>query len=140
MKLNFKSRNWHIWTSVVLALPILIVALSALFMAHKKALGTNEITVAANWLPGYRSASAKVGRDEVRSSLRTARGETLIGTLGGLYRLDGEQLVGVAELAATQIRGLAEPLGTCCRSQKRDLAGARRSMAMRRERRRLERG
>lgn len=111
MKLNFKSRNWHIWTSVVLALPILIVALSALFMAHKKALGTNEITVAANWLPGYRSASAKVGRDEVRSSLRTARGETLIGTLGGLYRLDGEQLVGVAELAGTQIRGLAEAPG-----------------------------
>lgn len=108
MKLNFKSRSWHKWTSLIIALPILIVTVTAVFMSHKKALGTDEIKVAAQWLPGYRLASGKSGRNEARASLLSASGETYVGTLGGLYRLDGEQLVAVAEVGDTQIRGLAE--------------------------------
>jgi len=108
MKLNFRSRSWHSWTSLFIALPILIVALSAIFISHRKALGTDEVNVAANWLPGYQGAAANSGRNEARASLITASGETYVGTLGGLYRLAGEQLVAVEELAGTQIRGLAE--------------------------------
>ena len=108
MKLNFKPRSWHTWSSLIVALPILIVALSAIFIAHRKALGTDEVNVAAGWLPGYQASSAKNGRNDARTSLLTARGETLIGTLNGLYRLSGEQLIVINELAGTQIRGLAE--------------------------------
>lgn len=108
MKLNVHSRTWHRWSSLFLALPILIVAVTAIFMSHRKTLGTDELTVAASWLPGYRAASAKNGRNEPRASLITASGETYIGTLGGLYRLAGTQFVAVEELAGTQIRGLAE--------------------------------
>lgn len=108
MKLNFKSRSWHTWTSVILALPILVIALTALAMAHKKALGIDEITVAAHWLPGYRGASSTAARNDPRASLHTASGATLVGTLDGLYRLKGEQLVAIPELADTQIRALAE--------------------------------
>lgn len=108
MKLNFHSRSWHIWTSLILSLPILIVAATAVFIAHKKALGTDDVPVAAGWLPGYQAASAKTGRNEPRASLLMASGETYIGTLNGLYRLAGEQLVAVEALAGTQVRGLAE--------------------------------
>lgn len=108
MKLNFTPRSWHTWSSLILALPILIVAVTAIFMAHRKALGTEEIKVAAQWLPGYQAAGTKPWRNEARSSLRTASGETYVGTQGGLYRLSGEQLLPVEELGDTQIRALAE--------------------------------
>lgn len=108
MKLNFHSRAWHRWTSLVLVLPVLIVAVTAITMSHRKSLGTEELTVSANWLPGYRGALAQTGRNEPRASLTTTRGDTYIGTLNGLYRLAGTQLVAVEALAGTQIRGLAD--------------------------------
>lgn len=108
MKLNFKTRSWHAWSGVMLALPILMVALTAVAMSHKKVLGTDDIKLAANWLPGYQGASAMAGRNEPRSSLRSANGETYVGTLGGLYRWSGEQLVVIQEVGDTQIRALAQ--------------------------------
>lgn len=108
MKLNFKSRSWHKWSGLIIALPILIVAITALVMAHKQTLGTEEIKVAAQWLPGYQATPVKSGRSEARASLLDAGGEGYVGTLGGLYRLSGERLVAVEELGDTQIRGLAE--------------------------------
>ena len=44
MKLNLKARSWHTWASIILALPILIVGASAVFIAHKKSLNTEDIT------------------------------------------------------------------------------------------------
>lgn len=108
MKLNFKSRVWHKWSGLLIALPILIVALSAFLMAHRKTLGTEDIKVAAQWLPGYQATPANATRNEARSMLRTVGGETYVGTLGGLYRLTGDRLVAVEEIGDTQIRGLAE--------------------------------
>lgn len=108
MKINFKSRSWHQWSGLLLALPILLVAMTALVIAHRKTLGTEEIKVAAGWLPGYQLSGVNAGRNEARSSLLTAQGETLVGTFGGLYRLSDEQLVAIEALGETQIRGLAE--------------------------------
>lgn len=104
----FKIRTWHAWGGLFIVLPLLVVAVTALLMAHRVALGTDELKVAAHWLPGYRAAAAGAGRNEPRCSLVAANGETYIGTLGGLYRLNGDRLLPVAELAETQIRGLAE--------------------------------
>lgn len=108
MKINFKARSWHTWGSLILALPILIVGASAIFIAHKKALGTDDIKVNAGWLPGYQVQEAKTKLPEVRVALSTRSGTTLVAMQDGLYRLDGDQLLAVGELAGTQVRGLAE--------------------------------
>lgn len=108
MKLNFKGRSWHRWVSVSLALPLLLVALTAVFMSHRKALGTDEISVAAQWLPGYRGTPAKSRGGDARAALTTRRGVSYIGTLSGLYHLADGKLVAVEELGATQVRALAE--------------------------------
>lgn len=108
MKLNFHSRTWHIWVSIILSLPILIVAATAVFISHKKALGTDEVAVAADWLPGYQVVAGKAPWMEIRSSLTTTGGDTYVGTQNGLFRFRGNTLVAVEELANTQIRGLAE--------------------------------
>jgi len=108
LKFNFRARTWHTWTSLILALPLLIVVVTALSMAHKKALGTDGVPVAANWLPGYQTKGARMGNNEPRATLITASGDTYIGTLGGLYRLADTQLVAVEELVGTPVRGLAK--------------------------------
>ena len=112
MKLNFKARSWHTWASLILALPILIVGASAVFIAHKKALGTDEVTVNARWLPGYRTPAATAARLEPRATLTTAAGTTWVGTQQGLFRLDGERLVEDETLAGAPVRAIAEaPFG-----------------------------
>jgi hypothetical protein len=112
MKLNLKARSWHTWGSLILALPILIVGASAIFIAHKKALGTDEITVNARWLPGYPAAGGKNAGIEPRAALTTAAGTTYIGTQQGLYKLEGEKLVEIPALANMPVRAIAEaPFG-----------------------------
>ncbi|PKO56370.1 MAG: hypothetical protein CVU25_10465, partial [Betaproteobacteria bacterium HGW-Betaproteobacteria-19] len=108
MKTTFDSRKWHIWVSLILALPILIVALTAVFIAHDKALGLKEIPVAAGWLPGYGTEAAQKARLEPRASLISSAGEQYVGTNGGLYRIDQGRLVMVDAFAGVPVRALVE--------------------------------
>ncbi len=108
MKLNLKARSWHTWASIILALPILIVGASAVFIAHKKSLNTEDITVNAKWLPGYQTEEAKAKGPEARAALTTSAGIIYVGAQEGLYRLDGDKLVAVEALAGVPVRGLAE--------------------------------
>lgn len=114
MLLKFNARTWHNWISVILVVPILIVSVTAVFIAHNKRFGLNEIDVsgAVGWLPGYGSAAMKEEHTEVRSSLTTADGLQWIGTQTGLYRVEGARLAPVTELAGLQVRDLvAAPWG-----------------------------
>lgn len=108
MKTLFKIRTWHIWGGLALLLPVLIVAFSAVYMAHRGLFGGEQLKVSAGWLPGYQLASAKNGGNEARASLTASDGQRYVGTLNGLYRWVGGELVAVPELADTQVRGLAE--------------------------------
>lgn len=114
MKLGFNPRHWHTWTSVVLAVPILIVALTAILIAHDHELGLKEIDVtrAVSWLPGYGKAEMKAYKMDVRASLTTAAGEQWLGTKGGLYQVNDGQARLVTDLGATEVRDLvATPFG-----------------------------
>jgi hypothetical protein len=56
-KTNWRKRffNWHLWSGLIFTIPILLVSLTAILIAHEKGLGTKEIAVNAGWLPGYGS-------------------------------------------------------------------------------------
>jgi hypothetical protein len=41
--MKHSMRNWHNWVSVVLGLPLLLVGITAFFIAHEHELGTKEI-------------------------------------------------------------------------------------------------
>jgi hypothetical protein len=114
MQLNLKARDWHNWVSALLIVPMLLVGLTTIFLAHKKALGLNEIdlTPAVAWLPGYGEKAMAYKDMEIRSSLRLGDGSRWIGTQTGLYRLAGGEAVAVQELAGTQVRSIvAAPWG-----------------------------
>jgi hypothetical protein len=81
MKLQYNNRKWHAWISFAISLPILLVAITAMLIAHGQKLGFRDIKVDASWLPGYSSAPAQ---REARATLTTP--EALwIGTLSGLF-------------------------------------------------------
>jgi hypothetical protein len=113
MKLNLKARDWHNWISVILLIPMLIVGLSTLFLAHKKELGLDklDLTPYVGWLPGYGAAPAPGGHTEARSSLALADGAHLIGTQGGLFRVakvdDQLRAEAIRELGGTAVRDIA---------------------------------
>lgn len=45
--------NWHMWSGLAFTVPIVLVSITAILIAHEKGLGTKEIAVNAGWLPGY---------------------------------------------------------------------------------------
>lgn len=108
MKFNLRARSWHTWSSLIFALPLLIVGATAVFIAHKKSLGTDDIKLDARWLPGYQTTATKARSIEPRALLQTRDRQILVGTQDGLYRLNGERLEAVPALAEIPVRGLAE--------------------------------
>ena len=106
--LNLKARKWHTWAGILLALPMLIVGMTALFIAHKKSLGTEAVRVDAGWLPGYRTAHGGPAPVEARAVLVTHDGRTLIATQDGLFRMQEGRPVPVNEFIGVPVRALAE--------------------------------
>lgn len=110
MQLNFKARDWHNWISAILSVPLLLVGLTSLFLAHKKELQLNDLDLSAwvAWLPGYGNTQAAPDYKEIRSSLQDSAGRWWIGTQAGLYRLEGERVERVREIGAEPVRDLVQ--------------------------------
>jgi hypothetical protein len=111
--MNGKSglRGWHAWWSVVLALPIVIVSLTAVFIAHGKSLGLGEIAASAGWLPGYSVATMEPAV-ELRAVYADRDGTRYVAAKQGLFVSDGETLQPVEALAGMEVRGLVRAGGT----------------------------
>ncbi|MGQ0709765.1 MAG: PepSY domain-containing protein [Rhodoferax sp.] len=101
MRTFFQARSWHTWASVILALPLLIVGITAIFITHKKSLGTDEVVL---WSRGASAAHAP----EVRTVLPDAQGVVWLGTQEGLLRLDAGMASPVAEFDGIPVRALAQ--------------------------------
>jgi uncharacterized iron-regulated membrane protein len=102
MKLQYNNRKWHAWISFAISLPILLVAVTAILIAHGQKLGFRDIKVDASWLPGYSSAPAQ---REVRATLATSDA-LWIGTLSGLFVQANGSVREVDFFAGQEVRSL----------------------------------
>lgn len=103
LKPPMQWRWWHKWLGIVLLLPLLIVAVTAILLAHDRSLGLRSMTVAADWLPGYGEAGSGV---EIRAAQR--HGDTdYVATRLGLFTLRDGQVEAVAALHGVELRDLA---------------------------------
>ncbi|MDC6170321.1 PepSY-associated TM helix domain-containing protein [Paucibacter sp. XJ19-41] len=100
---NHSVRSWHLWVSVILALPILIVSLTAVLIAHDKALGLKQIAL------GDKTEVRAEARPELRQLLVAADGSQWLAAKRGLIVQRGERLHSVA--GPTELRALAESGG-----------------------------
>lgn len=107
-KTPFSARRWHTWISIFLLLPIVIVSLTAVLLAHKKTLGLDGKVVDRKWFPGYRMMESGRQIMDIRATLMTQTGGAWVGTPEGLYLLNEQSLVAVDVFRDTPIRALAE--------------------------------
>lgn len=110
MKLRYDTRSWHAWISVVLAVPIVIVAVTAIFIAHGDALGTKQtdVTPYVGWLPGYSDEAVKMQRMEIQTALVSRDGGQWFGTKAGLYQVQDGRAMPVEALGGIHVRALVE--------------------------------
>jgi hypothetical protein len=97
-------REYHKYLGVVLAIPIILVGLTAILIAHERLLGTKDKPVAADWLPGY---SIALEPQELKCSLVTG-GKQYVGTKMGLYLLEQGKTIAVKQFEGIEIRSLVE--------------------------------
>jgi len=108
LRMNMMIRNWHINLGAVLAVPIIVVCVTAILMAHNQALDLRNISLNLAWLPGYQTGHQNVSEMEVRSTLTTSDHRYYIGTRFGLWELKDNQLVEVSDVPEVEIRHIKE--------------------------------
>lgn len=109
-KINIQS--WHIWSGIILSIPIFIVGVTAIFIAHEKALGLKKIPIHASWLPGYSTQSVKTECKEIKCVLTTQEGRQYVGTKYGLFVFDRETLYPILypieEIKGSDVKNIVE--------------------------------
>ena len=108
MKINLLVRNWHINLGTILAVPVFVVCVTAILMAHNQTLDLRSIPMNLAWLPGYQNANKNVSDMEVRSTLHTSDNRYYIGTRFGLWELKDNRLVQIPEAPEGEIRSIKE--------------------------------
>lgn len=103
-------RGWHSWVSIILLVPMFIVGATAIFIAHEKALGTDEVELSPS-LAG--NAYRAEGREIIVRDVHVGQTDTLVASQAGLFRLAGEDLTRVAGVPNGEFRSVAaQPDGT----------------------------
>ncbi|MDZ7923001.1 MAG: PepSY domain-containing protein [Marinagarivorans sp.] len=90
-------RNWHNWVSIVLGFPLLLVGITAFFIAHEHSLGTKKIE----------TPLSMVQKDalEPRASA-VYKGQQFIGTKAGLFAVTSGEASPVTNGVDDEIRDL----------------------------------
>ncbi|MBS4053076.1 MAG: PepSY domain-containing protein [Methylomonas sp.] len=102
MKINW--RHWHAWLSIVLSIPLFLVGVTAVLIAHNKTLGLKDMPL--NWLSDSPMRAAEL--PEIRASLSSRDGRRFLGGKSGLYVLQHDKIHAVAALAGSEVRSLSE--------------------------------
>jgi hypothetical protein len=103
-KLLIWTRRWHGNLAIVFIFPILIMASTAILIAHGKALGIRNIFIDASWLPGYQTNTAN-SQQNIRSIVEKENGWWLLSS-AGLFDITNNQATLVTPLADKDIRSL----------------------------------
>lgn len=104
-------RSLHAWASVLLAVPMFLIAVTAILLAHENEWGLKDTTIDVTWLPAYSETQMRMEQHAPRSLLNLSDGSTVLGTKSGIYRVVGETLQPIGG-PTTDVRGLLEDRGT----------------------------
>jgi hypothetical protein len=87
-------RNWHLWLGVLLALPIVIVAITTIYLVHKDTFKSKQplFGMAMGEKSMEKGGKLKGGKLELRAVLPAAEGHYWLGAGNGFYRLSASEL------------------------------------------------
>ena len=99
-------RRLHIWIGLLILLPIALVSMTAIMLAHDKDLGLKDIRIQGEWLPDSWLKHRDDKDAEIKAYLAGEAGSALIGTKSGLYYLEGNTLTEVQALQGMDVHAL----------------------------------
>lgn len=102
----FSFHKLHKWLGILLAIPILLVCITAILLAHDKMFGLKDLRVNASWLPAYGPAVVKAKRQEIKAVLVDAEDRIYIGTKGGLFVLHKGEITEFEALRGLDVRAI----------------------------------
>lgn len=107
--MSMNLRSWHAWVSVILCVPIVLVAATAILIAHDDGLGTKNVAVGA-LSPRSAAVHGAAGHDyELKSYAELDGGERRYGTKYGLIvAAPGAQPSAIENIGTTEVRGLTQ--------------------------------
>lgn len=106
MKSRPTLRGLHAWWSIGLALPVFVVSLTAVLLAHEDTLGL-KANQAPSALRALLPSAPAITMPEIRGSAQQHDGKRYIGTRAGVLVLDSGSLQPVAELSGLDVRAIA---------------------------------
>lgn len=98
MKKLFNFGSWHLWIGLVLSIPVIIVGVTAVFIAHKDQFKNTYI--------GSSSGEMKKYSTEIKSVIATSDGKMYAGTKDGLFLQDGNDWKEVKDLSGMDVKSL----------------------------------
>lgn len=102
-------RSWHTWVSVLLAVPIVLVAATAILIAHDDGLGTKHMALGISDPQGATSEMGAAHDYELKSYAALSNGYQLYGTRFGLVvKAPAAPSIAVDVIGATEVRDIAE--------------------------------
>ncbi|MFN3996190.1 PepSY domain-containing protein [Algoriphagus sp.] len=109
-KFNLRKQlfNWHMWAGVAFAIPVILVSLTAILIAHEKGLGTKKVLVNAGWMPGYQTNEKDLAHylDDIKAFAQN--GEIrYYGTKVGVIEESNQGLTVIAGTEGKEVRDLA---------------------------------
>ncbi len=106
--LKKQSRKWHTWLGVLFAIPLLIVGVTTLFLAHEKRLNLDQYWVSSSFFPGYLGETT--ARNEIKSYFKDVNGVEYFGYKMGLLTQKEGKIASVPFFDTYEVRGI-EMLG-----------------------------
>ena len=108
-KINWRKKffNWHIWAGILFSIPVLLVSLTAILIAHKDGLGTKTMLVNAGWLPGYQAKEENISR--LLSDIKAFHADgqvTYFGTKLGVVSWNEVELKVIAGTEGAEVRDI----------------------------------
>jgi len=86
---------------------MLAVAVTAVMMAHGRALDLEHVRVPARWFPGYSGGALRTEQQEVKAVWTAASGARFLGTKTGVFRVAAGGLIPARGLEGRDVKGLA---------------------------------
>lgn len=83
MKLKKWLRDWHIWLGVAFAIPLLIVGITTIVLAHQHTLKLENYYISSKYFPGYWNENNET-KNEIKAFFKDSHGNEYFGYKYGL--------------------------------------------------------
>lgn len=107
----FNARDWHTWLSVILSIPLLIVGITAVLLAHEKSLGLKEMPISVGWLSGYGMEEEHGYEDNLRTTGYLPNGDLYVASKAGLFIKSGDAFIRAVGTPQAEFRQVIEANG-----------------------------